>query len=222
MREVPAPRHACPGRGGGGHPVAVLWRPLVTGALLWAAAAPAVLGAVVTVSVTDAAGQPLADAVVAVLVRGQRATAAPGTTAQIGQKDRQFLPMLQVVQTGTAVQFPNFDAVRHHVYSFSPVKRFELKLYVGTPEAPVVFDRPGVAVLGCNIHDRMQAHVVVVDTPHFAKTDAAGQLTLDLPPGEHTLRSWHPALAETAWSVMPLAVPAAGTRASLTLPVPAR
>jgi plastocyanin len=190
-------------------------------ALLWATV-PAVQAAAVAVSVADEAGQPLADAVVAVMVRGQRATAAPGTSAQIGQKERQFLPMVQVVQTGTAVQFPNFDTVRHHVYSFSPVKRFELKLYVGTPATPVVFDQPGVAVLGCNIHDRMQAHVVVVDTPHFGKTDAAGQITLELPPGEHTLRAWHPALAETAWSVAPLVVPAVGTRTRLTLPVPSR
>jgi plastocyanin len=178
--------------------------------------------AALTVSAIDAAGKPLADAVVAVMVKGLRAQAAPGTSAQIAQQERQFLPMLQVVQTGTGVLFPNFDTVRHHVYSFSPVKKFELKLYVGTPAAPVVFDQPGVAVLGCNIHDRMQAHVVVVDTPHFGKTNASGQLVLDVPPGEHTLRAWHPALAESAWLVQPVNVPAAGARTGLALPVPAR
>ncbi len=185
------------------------------------AAGPA-QAAALTVSATDAAGKPLADAVVAVMVKGLRALAAPGTTAQIAQQERQFLPMLQVVQTGTGVQFPNFDTVRHHVYSFSPVKKFELKLYVGTPAAPVVFDQPGVAVLGCNIHDRMQAHVVVVDTPHFGKTNASGQLVLDVPPGEHTLRAWHPALAESAWLVQQVSVPAAGARTGIALPVPAR
>ncbi len=201
-------------------PIAFVRR-LGAAAALCGATAPA-HAAALTVSATDAAGKPLADAVVAVMVKGLRALAAPGTSAQIAQQERQFLPMLQVVQTGTAVQFPNFDTVRHHVYSFSPVKKFELKLYVGTPAAPVVFDQPGVAVLGCNIHDRMQAHVVVVDTPHFGKTDAAGQIVLDLPPGEHTLRAWHPALAESAWLVRPLNVPAAGARAVIALPVPAR
>lgn len=199
------------------------FRPLAAALCVLGAAVPgAGRSAVVAVTVADAAGKPLADAVVAVMLRGQRAVAPPGTTAEIGQRERQFVPMLQVVQTGTAVQFPNFDTVRHHVYSFSPVKKFELKLYVGTPSAPVVFDQPGVAVLGCNIHDRMQAHVVVVDTPHFGRTNAAGQLALDLPPGEHTLRAWHPALAETEWLSQPLNLPAAGGRAALTLPVGAR
>jgi hypothetical protein len=66
---------------------------------------------------------------------------------------------------GTSVHFPNRDSVRHHVYSFTPAKKYELKLYTGTPANPVVFDRAGVVPLGCNIHDRMSAHIVVVDTP---------------------------------------------------------
>jgi plastocyanin len=160
--------------------------------LLAAAAAPAMAPAApLTISVTDAAGQPLADAVVYVLMRGAKAQAVPGTTAQIGQRDRQFRPQITVIQTGTSVSFPNFDTVRHHVYSFSPIQKFELKLYAGTPAAPVVFDKPGTAVLGCNIHDRMNAWVHVVDTPLFAKTDAAGLATLDVPAGEHQLRAWH-------------------------------
>ena len=67
--------------------------------------------------------------------------------------------ILLIVQTGTAVNFPNFDTVRHHVYSFSPIKVIDIKLYSGTPTEPVVFDKPGVAALGCNIHDRMSAYV---------------------------------------------------------------
>jgi len=149
-----------------------------------------------TVTVSDDSGKPLADAVVAVLVKGAHTMAAPGASAQISQKDRQFHAQITAIQTGTPVLFPNFDTVRHHVYSFSPVQKFELKLYAGTPAAPVVFDKPGVAVLGCNIHDRMNAWVVVVDTPVFAKTDAAGHATLDVPPGEHLLSSWHARLPD--------------------------
>ena len=65
--------------------------------------------------------------------------------------------------------FPNSDNVRHQVYSFSPAKRFQLPLYAGTPAAPVVFDRPGVVAIGCNIHDQMSAYLVVVDMPYFAR-----------------------------------------------------
>lgn len=143
-----------------------------------------------TIQVKDAAGKPLADAVVAVLVRGKPSKAS-GAKADMGQKDRQFVPQLLVVQTGTLVNFPNFDTVRHHVYSFSPIKVFEIKLYAGTPSDPVLFDKPGVATLGCNIHDRMSAHIIVVDTPLFTRTDASGTARLDLPAGEHVLQFWH-------------------------------
>lgn len=80
-----------------------------------------------------------------------------------------------------------------------------MKLYSGTPAAPVVFDKAGVAVLGCNIHDKMRAWVVVVDTPYFAKTDAKGLATLDVPAGEHLLRVWFRGLAEDApWPEQPV------------------
>lgn len=149
------------------------------------------IAAPLSVSVTDRAGAPLADAVVYVMVRGAKALAEPGATAQIGQRERQFTPRITVIQTGTSVTFPNFDTVRHHVYSFSPIQKFELKLYAGTPTVPVIFDKPGTAVLGCNIHDRMSAWLHVVDTPLFAKTDATGRAVLEIPAGEHRLRVWH-------------------------------
>ncbi|MGS0753698.1 methylamine utilization protein [Roseateles sp. GG27B] len=109
-----------------------------------------------TLQVRNSAGQPLADAVVAVELRGQ-ATKADGVKAEMAQRNRQFQPQLLIVQTGTAVNFPNFDTVRHHVYSFSPIKVIDIKLYSGTPSEPIVFDKPGVAALGRNIHDRMSA-----------------------------------------------------------------
>jgi plastocyanin len=150
------------------------------------------------VMVTDPAGKPVEGAVITVSVPGAPKTAAPGTTAQMAQQNRQFAPRILVVQAGTAVSFPNLDTVRHHVYSFSPIKPFELALYAGTPSAPIVFDKVGTAVLGCNIHDKMSAWVVVVDTPYFARTDAAGRAQLDIPEGEHALRAWHPLQAEPA------------------------
>ena len=83
--------------------------------------------------------------------------------------------------------------MRHHVYSFSPAKRFELPLYVGTPADPVVFDRPGVVTIGCNIHDWMIGYIYVAETPHLGRTGADGQVRLDnLPAGRYVVRVWHP------------------------------
>lgn len=163
----------------------------------------------VTLQLNGPAGQPLAGAAVAVELRG-RASKASNAKAEIGQRDKQFTPQLLIVQTGTAVSFPNFDTVRHHVYSFSPIKVIDIKLYSGTPAEPVVFDKPGVATLGCNIHDRMSAHVVVVDTPSFARTDDKGQASFDLPPGAHTVKAWHAGQKNPTLQALKLDVPAAG------------
>lgn len=150
----------------------------------------AALAVPVTIQLRGPNGQPLANAAVAVEVKG-RTGKATGVKAEMGQRDRQFTPQLLIVQTGTAVNFPNFDTVRHHVYSISPIKVIDIKLYSGTPAEPIVFDKPGVAALGCNIHDRMNASIVVVDTPIFARTDDKGQATFDLPVGEHAVKAWH-------------------------------
>jgi hypothetical protein len=93
------------------------------------------------------------------------------------------------------VTFPNHDDVRHQVYSFSPAKRFELPLYAGVPAQPVVFDKPGVVVLGCNIHDWMVGYVYVSESPFFAKTGKDGKAVLaELPARAYVLRVWHPQL----------------------------
>lgn len=162
---------------------------------LLALAGTSALAVPVTVQVRGPNGQPLAGAAVAVEVKG-RTGKTTTAKAEIGQRERQFTPQLLVVQTGTSVSFPNFDTVRHHVYSFSPVRTFEIKLYAGTPAAPLVFDKAGTAVLGCNIHDRMTGFIHVVNTPFFAKTSASGVAQLDVPAGEHTVQVWHSALAD--------------------------
>ncbi len=188
-------------------------------AWMWLASASA---AALDVTLTGSDGKPLADAIVAVHVKGTKTTATSGTSAEIAQRSRQFQPQVTVVQTGTAVLFPNFDTVRHHVYSFSAIQRFEIKLYAGVPNAPLVFDKPGVATLGCNIHDRMLAFIAVVDTPFFARSDAAGKARIDLPPGQHRLLAWHPAMTETgAWVEQPVTIDAAGGRQAVKLPATA-
>lgn len=152
--------------------------------------------ATLSLELHDAAGAPLAGAVVALEQPGLARRAKAGTQAEMAQRDRQFVPRLLVVQTGTAVNFPNQDRVRHHVFSYSVTKPFELKLYLGAAAAPVLFDQPGVVTLGCNIHDRMSAHIVVVDTPRFAVSDAQGRVQLERLPGGGQLRAWHPSLGD--------------------------
>jgi plastocyanin len=176
-----------------------------------AAGAPVACAAALSVAVVDSTGQPLPDAVVLLEPASGRVPVQPLAGVEIAQRGRQFSPQVSVVTVGTPVTFPNYDTVRHHVYSFSPAKTFELKLYAGSPHAPVVFDKPGVAVLGCNIHDQMIAWVVVADTPFYARTSAAGQARIsDVPPGTYRLRTWHPGLPEPlAAEAMPLVVGAA-------------
>ncbi len=160
--------------------------------LLMASSLPAAFAARLEVQLTDAAGQPLADAVAYAVPRAGGPLPRP-RPATIEQINREFVPFVSVVQTGAAVRFPNRDSFRHHVYSFSAAKRFSLKLYVGDPPEPVVFDQPGVVVLGCNIHDQMLAYVLVVETPHFGKSGADGRVRLDdLADGDYELRAWHP------------------------------
>ncbi|MCZ4314349.1 methylamine utilization protein [Comamonadaceae bacterium G21597-S1] len=159
------------------------------------------LAAGVQIEVQDGGGKPLADAVVFLQSREARALVRPAQGAEIAQKAKVFDPAVLVVPVGTPVAFPNRDTVRHHVYSFSPAKSFELKLYSGVPANPVLFDKTGIAVLGCNIHDAMTAWVVVVDTPYYGRSMAGGTVTMtDVPPGNYRLRVWHPSL--------PLGVPA--------------
>lgn len=116
--------------------------------------------------------------------------------AVMDQIDRTFVPHVLPVQTGTWVEFPNSDNVRHTVFSVSTPKRFQLPLYVGKPARPIQFDKAGVVALGCNIHEQMSAYIVVVDTPYFARTDDGRAKLADLPAGEYRLRVWHPGMKQ--------------------------
>jgi plastocyanin len=141
------------------------------------------------VEVRDGRGSPVTDAVVYAVPVG-RVPPPPTRRAVVDQKNRMFIPHILPIQTGTAVSFPNSDNVRHQVYSFSPAKRFQLPLYSGTPAEPIVFDKPGVVAIGCNIHDQMSAYLVVVDTPHFAKTVEGRTELAGLPEGRYDVRVW--------------------------------
>jgi plastocyanin len=174
------------------------------------------IAADLTVDVRSPGGEPVRDAVVTVYP----ASGAGGQAAhfpwalEMAQQNLQFDPFVLVVPVGGDVSFPNRDGVRHHVYSFSPARRFELKLY-GKGETPSVkFDKPGVVALGCNIHDSMVAFIDVVDTPFAAKTSASGQAELHgLPAGPVVITVWHPYLRAPANQMTrAIDMPAAGLR----------
>ncbi len=165
------------------------------------------------VTVKSSAGAPVADAVVIVQPGGRHD--APARFAQplrMAQHDKAFDPFVLVAPVGAEVAFPNEDSVRHQVYSFSPAKKFELRLYGKEEARTVVFDKPGVIALGCNIHDSMSAFIKVVDAPYAVKTDKAGRATVPgVPAGPAVLRVWHPYFKAPQGEVrQDIAVPATG------------
>lgn len=187
--------------------------------LLVLAMGPAV-AASVKLLVVDAAGKPLNDAVVFLESREARNAVRPAEGVEMAQLAKQFNPRVLVVPVGTAVGFPNRDVVRHHVYSFSPAKTFELKLYSGTSASPVVFDKAGVAVLGCNIHDKMAAWILVVETPYYGRSVESGRVVIDnVPPSNYRLRVWHPSLPPGAPALdQALVLGATGVELTFRLP----
>ena len=175
-------------------------RPCVAGGTIAAAAllifpcALAAASAKLDVLVQNAAGLPLADAVV-YAQPPKHETLTPPRRVIVDQVNKQFAPRVSIFQTGSLVWLPNSDNIRHSVYSISPAKTFTMKLYSGKPSEPIPFDKPGIVVLGCNIHDQMVAWVMVVDTPYFGRTGADGKVTLNgLPAGHYDLNVWHPGL----------------------------
>tara|TARA_R110000796_G_scaffold141994_1_gene258448 strand:+ start:409 stop:1110 length:702 start_codon:yes stop_codon:yes gene_type:complete len=147
------------------------------------------------ITIHNAEGLPLENAVVEVYYDTE---ANQPQEQNIYQRDAAFHPKVLTVPTGSYVAFPNKDTTRHHVYSFSPAKTFDLNLYLQETPPPVRFEQAGIVVLGCNIHDHMQAFIVVSDAPYAAITNADGTLTLPvLPSGQHRVRVWHPRLDDS-------------------------
>jgi plastocyanin len=205
-------------------PLRLPWLRAVLFALALPCAGAGAQTAEIVATVTDDHGRPVVDAVVvAVPADGVPRSGARSRDVVIDQVDKEFIPRVLAVLVGTLVAFPNHDNVRHQVYSFSPAKRFDLPLYSGVPAQPIVFDKPGVVVLGCNIHDWMIGYVLVVATPHFAKTDTAGVARLrDLPAGAYDLHAWHPQ-QRAAVAVQRLTLEAASSPAiAFAIDAPAR
>jgi plastocyanin len=117
----------------------------------------------------------------------------PAAEKQMVQRDLNFVPALLPVQTGAKVAFPNLDDTYHNIFSFSPAKRFDLGRYRGDerPIPSVIFDVPGLVTVRCDIHEHMRGLILVLDTPHFALSDAEGRFKLSgLPAGRYKLKAW--------------------------------
>ena len=155
-----------------------------------------------TVRVVDSKGRPVRDAVVTLRSNGSSARPSAGNGYSVSQKGMQFHPFVLVVPVGAKVSFPNLDPTRHHVYSFSPAKKFELKLFAKDQSRSVIFDKPGVVALGCNIHDAMTAYIMVADSRWTAKSGFNGTVHFaDAPRTPGRLSVWHPYLRAKANTV---------------------
>lgn len=177
----------------------------------------AVSAATVTIDVRGPDGAPLTDAVVMVEVPGARADTMRGPFV-MEQKAIAFQPHVLVVPVGASVTFPNRDTVRHHVYSFSKARKFDLKLYGREDQRSLVFDTPGIVTLGCNIHDSMSGVIVVSATPYAAKVNGAGRIVMDVPPGAATVRVWSPSIRAKGNTLsQPIKIAATGFTTTYTI-----
>jgi plastocyanin len=162
----------------------------------------AAFAATAEIDVTDARGHPLPDAVIELAPAGAAATSPASTLPAEGiidQRHETFLPLVTVIRRGGHVIFTNNDTTMHQVYSFSDIKQFAFEIEEGEHSQPVVFDKPGVAAIGCNIHDQMITYVYVATAPWGAVSDRAGHaLIADIPDGSFHGTVWHPALAPGA------------------------
>ncbi|HEX5727777.1 MAG TPA: carboxypeptidase regulatory-like domain-containing protein [Longimicrobiaceae bacterium] len=133
---------------------------------------------------------------------------APAARPRLTQRDTSFRPPVLVVPVGTAVEFPNADAFFHNVFSYSAPKRFDLGRYPRGESRTVVFDRPGIVKVYCEIHQWMRAAVVVVENPFHAQVGADGRFSIGgVPPGRYRLAVWD---FDRGQRTVEVAVPASG------------
>jgi hypothetical protein len=176
------------------HPIRAL-----VGLLVFVALRASAVSAEITAHLSDTQGRPLEDAVVSLvpLDRPAPPIAKPPEIPEIVQSHRQFSPYVTAIPVGTTVAFPNKDDVDHYLYSKSATKSFRFPLYAPNKSERITFDKAGIVPIGCDIHDKMIAYVVVLDTPWYGQTSANGTTTIrDVPAGKYRLSIWHPRLRE--------------------------
>nr|WP_228733016.1 methylamine utilization protein [Pseudoalteromonas ostreae] len=158
----------------------------------------------VTLHIVDQYGQPLTNAVVEIASESNKTLSQQLPVLIMDQVDKQFSPTLLIAHQGQQVNFPNSDNIRHHVYSFSEAKPFQLKLYSGQPENPITFDNQGVVVLGCNIHDSMLGYIYVAKSADVYQSDEHGNVQLSGLTLPIQLTIWHALQKNTLEEKQPL------------------
>lgn len=163
----------------------------------------------VKITLVDRDNQPITDLIIGFNGNSPLPTDTLDNIAVMDQVDAQFQPEVLPVFTGQWVDFPNSDNVRHHVYSFSSPKPFEIKMFTGSEADAIQFDKPGIVVLGCNIHDSMIGYIYVSDQEIIKISDSKGNIELlssDLLNIERDTENtsivsatlWHPQLSATS------------------------
>ena len=104
-----------------------------------------------TAEVVDQDGRPVVNAVVSLIseVKASMPAAATHLSLEktIDQRGETFLPLVTIVPKGGHIVFSNNDQTTHQVYSFSPVKQFEITLTRGEKSPAINFEATGVAAL---------------------------------------------------------------------------
>ena len=151
----------------------------------------------ITVKVIDADGKPVPGSVVELTLDKDIDNPNLPDISEMDQVNRRFVPHILAVHKGTKVTFPNSDSIKHHVYSFSPAKTFELKLYKEAIPTPVEMDNEGVVAMGCNVHDWMSGYIYVAESQFFGQTDENGVYESEPPSKVVSINVWHPRFNET-------------------------
>ena len=126
----------------------------------------------------------------------------PDSVPIMAQKDKKFVPSVLTVPVGSAVEFPNLDPFFHNVFSYSKFKQFDLGRYPQGKSETVIFDRPGIVKVFCEIHYSMRAYVHILESPYFATSDERGNFIIkDVIPGTYSLNVWQENLTELTETV---------------------
>lgn len=151
----------------------------------------------ITIKVLDTKSQPVTDVVVYLELPEGMTTGISQQVVEVTQADKAFTPYVAVMQKGASAKFQNNDDITHHIYSPVGDNKFEFKLSAGQERLKHDFSASGEVAMGCNIHDWMSGHLLIVDTPYFAKTNAQGVATINVADqGRYNVVVWHPQLRE--------------------------
>jgi plastocyanin len=126
-----------------------------------------------------------------VYLKGVKASPVPRKVL-IEQHHMTFIPKVTTIPVGSTVEFTNHDKIYHNVFSKSAAKTFNIGTYAAGKPKDVVFDKPGVVDILCNVHPEMAAFVVVTENNAATVSDKSGAFTItDVPAGTYEVGVWH-------------------------------